>query len=182
MFSRYTRVVLELDTARLRLRPLVADDAPFILELLNEPSWIRFIGDRGVRGLDDARRYIAEGPGAMYELHGVGLLLVERKPDRECLGICGLIRRDALPDVDIGFAFLPRHWGKGFAFEAAAAVLEHGHRDLGLARIVAITSIDNESSIRLLEKLGLVFERVLRLPGEDEDLKLFAIEFPTSAG
>jgi RimJ/RimL family protein N-acetyltransferase len=174
--------MIELDTARLHLRPLTADDAPFILELLNEPSWIRFIGDRGVRTLGDARRYIAEGPGAMYERHGVGLLLVESKDDGDRLGICGLIRREALPDVDIGFAFVPRHWGKGFAFEAAEAVLEHGRRDLGLARIVAITSLDNESSIRLLEKLGMVFERTIRMPGEDEDLKLFAIEFGVAAG
>src|SRR5512133_2625949 len=153
--------MIELDTARLHLRPLAADDAPFILELLNEPSWLRFIGDRGVRTLGDARRYIAEGPGAMYERHGVGLLLVESKSDGDRLGICGLIRREALPDVDIGFAFVPRHWGKGFAFEAAKAVLEHGRRDLGLARIVAITSLANESSIRLLAKVRMVYERTI---------------------
>lgn len=159
---------------------MTADDAPFILELLNEPSWIRFVGDRGVRTLDDARRYISEGPSTMYESHGVGLLLVESKGDGDPLGMCGLIHRDALPDIDIGFAFLPRHWGKGYAFESAAALLEHGRRELGLTRIIAITSLDNGSSIRLLEKLGLVFERVIRMPGEGEDLKLFAIEFPRS--
>lgn len=171
-----------LETERLRLRPLSADDAPFILELLNEPSWIRFIGDRGVHTLDDARRYIAEGPCAMYALHGLGLMMVETKGERESLGICGLIRRASLPDVDIGFAFLPRFWGKGFAFEAAAATLEHARRDLGLRRILAITSLDNESSIRLLEKLGLRYERTIRMPGEDEDLKLFAVDFPRDAG
>jgi RimJ/RimL family protein N-acetyltransferase len=169
--------VKELETERLRLRPLTAEDAPFILELLNEPSWIRFIGDRGVRTLDDARRYIAEGPGAMYARVGFGLLAVEPKEGGEPLGMCGLIRRDTLPDVDIGFAFLPRHWGKGFALEAAAATIEHGRRELGFRRIVAITTLDNESSIRLLEKLGMVYERTLRMPGESEDLKLFAIEF-----
>jgi RimJ/RimL family protein N-acetyltransferase len=174
--------VIELETARLRLRRLTADDAPFILELLNEPSWIRFIGDRGVRTLDDARRYIAEGPAAMYERHGVGLLLVESKGDGDRLGMCGLLRRDALPDLDIGFAFLPRHWGRGYAFESAAAVLEHARRDLGVARILAITSLDNDSSIRLLEKLGLVFQRVLRMPGDDEELRLFAIELGSGAG
>jgi len=174
--------VIELATSRLQLRRLTADDAPFILELLNEPSWIRFIGDRGVRTLDDARRYIAEGPVAMYERHGVGLLLVESKSDGDRLGMCGLLRRDALPDPDIGFAFLPRHWGKGYALEAAAAVLEHARTGLGFSRIVAITSIDNESSIRLLEKLGMAFQRVIRMPGEDEDLNLFAIEFGSGAG
>jgi len=174
--------VTELETARLRLRRLTEDDAPFILELLNEPSWLRFIGDRGVRTLDDARRYIAEGPTAMFERHGVGLLLVESKGDGDRLGMCGLLHRDAFPDLDIGFAFLPRHWGKGYAFESAAAVLEHARRVLGVARILAITSLDNESSIRLLEKLGLVFLRVIRIPGDDEELRLFAIEFPGGAG
>ena len=166
-----------LETTRLRLRPLTEQDAPFILELVNEPSWIRFIGDRGVRSLDDARRYIAEGPSAMYERHGVGLLLVEAKEDGDPLGICGLIRRDALPDVDIGFAFVPRHWAKGYAYEAARAVIEHGRDELGLRRIVAITTVDNESSIRLLEKLGMRYERTIRMPGETEDLKLFGIDF-----
>lgn len=166
-----------LETERLQLRCLTTDDAEFILELLNEPSWLRFIGDRGVRTLEDARAYIVNGPGAMYERHGVGLYLVESKSDATPLGICGLIRRDALEDIDIGFAFVPRHWGKGYALESAAAVLEHGRDSLGLRRIVAITSLDNDSSIRLLEKLGMTFERTLRMPGETEDVKLFGIDF-----
>ena len=166
-----------LETDRLLLRHLTTDDAEFILELLNEPSWLRFIGDRGVRTLDDARAYVVEGPVAMYERHGVGLYLVESKSDATPLGICGLIRRDTLEDIDIGFAFLPRHWGKGYALESAAAVLEHGRHALGLRRIVAITSLDNDSSIRLLEKLGMTFARTMRMPGEAEDVRLFGIDF-----
>ena len=166
-----------LETDRLLLRHLTSDDAEFVLELLNEPSWLRFIGDRGVRTLDDARAYIVNGPVAMYERHGVGLYLVELKSDGVPLGICGLIRRETLEDIDIGFAFVPRHWGKGYALESAAAVLEHGRHTLALRRIVAITSLDNDSSIRLLEKLGMTFERTMRMPGEDEDVKLFGIDF-----
>ena len=174
--ARYTSLVRILEAERLALRRITTDDAEFILELLNEPSWLRFIGDRGVRTLDEARAYVLNGPGAMYERHGVGLYLVESKADLAPLGMCGLIRRDALEDIDIGFAFLPRHWGRGYAFEAAAAVLAYGRETLGLQRIVAITSLDNDSSIRLLEKLGMKFERTLRMPGETEDVKLFGIE------
>jgi RimJ/RimL family protein N-acetyltransferase len=166
-----------LETERLFLRWLSTDDAEFIFELVNEPSWLRFIGDRGVRTLDDARDYIVNGPVAMYERHGLGLYLVESKTDTSPLGICGLIRRDTLEDVDIGFAFLPRQWGKGYALESAAAVLEHAKHTLGLRRIVAITSLDNDSSIRLLEKLGMTFEHTLRMPEETDDVKLFGIDF-----
>jgi RimJ/RimL family protein N-acetyltransferase len=163
-----------LETERLIVRKLTTDDAPFILELVNEPSWIQFIGDRGVRTLDAARAYISNGPIAMYERFGFGLYLVMLKGDKVPLGMCGLIKRDALPDVDIGFAFLPRYWGKGYAIEAAAAVLAYGRRALGLGRIVAITSPDNQSSIKLLEKIGFVFEGMIRLPGETSEVRLFS--------
>lgn len=163
-----------LETDRLVLRRLCADDAAFILALLNEPSWLRFIGDKGVRTLDDARAYIANGPAAMYQRLGFGLHLVELKADGAPIGICGLIKRDTLPDVDIGFAFLPQYWGRGYAHEAAAATLAHGHQVLGLERIVAITSMDNHASARLLEKLGLRFETMLSVAGDGEPLRLFA--------
>ena len=165
-----------LQTERLSIRRLSIEDAPFILELVNEPSWIRFIGDRGVRSLDAARAYLLKGPIAMYERCGFGLYLVARKDDGVPLGMCGLIQRDALPDVDIGFAFLPRYWGKGYALEAAAAVLAYGRSALGLGRIVAITSPDNQSSIKLLEKIGFVFERRTRLTAEGSEVNLFALE------
>jgi RimJ/RimL family protein N-acetyltransferase len=166
-----------LETERLVLRHLHEGDAAFILRLLNEPSWIRFIGDRGVRTLEGARAYIARGPAASYERHGFGLDLVELKDGGAPAGICGLIKRDGLADVDIGFAFLPEFWGRGYALEAAAAVMEHAEHVLGLRRVVAITSKDNDSSIRLLEKLGMSFEGVTTLPGDDEEIKLFARDF-----
>jgi RimJ/RimL family protein N-acetyltransferase len=162
-----------LETDRLILRRLAVEDSEFILELLNDPSWLRFIGDKGVRTLVDARDYILRGPVAMYERLGFGLYLTELKSGRVPVGLCGLIKRDALEDVDIGFAFLPRFWGKGYAYEAAAAVLAYGRTVLGLGRILAITSADNDSSARLLEKLGLRFEKMVKLPADDEEVRLF---------
>lgn len=165
-----------MKTPRLVLRPLALDDAPFILRLVNEPSWLRYIGDKKVRSLEDARDYLAKGPIDMVARLGFGLLLVER--DQAPIGICGLIKRETLPDVDIGFAFLPEHWGQGYAGEAAAAVLADGAASFGLRRVVAITSLDNESSIRLLEKLGFRFDRLIGGPAGGEQLRLFAIELP----
>jgi len=164
----------EIETDRLRLRRLGAGDAPFILELLNEPSFIRFIGDKGVRTLDDARKYLRDGPLAMYERTGAGLLLVTLKDGGVPMGMCGLIKRDALEDTDIGFALLPAFWGQGYALEAATAVLRYGREVLGLRRIVAITSPDNVRSIALLERIGLRFERGVRLAGADEEISLYA--------
>ena len=152
-----------IETPRLRLRRLTPEDAPFVLELVNDPDWLRHIGDRGVRNLDDARDYLLRGPIRMYAERGFGLYLVERKEDGAPAGICGLIKRDALEDVDVGFAFLPAFRGMGYALEAAAATLEHGRGTLGLPRIVAIVSPENHASIRLLEKLGMSRQRETRL-------------------
>jgi RimJ/RimL family protein N-acetyltransferase len=152
------------------------DDAEFILGLLNEPSWLRFIGDRGVRTFQDARDYILTGPVDMYARLGFGLYAVELKEDGIPIGICGLIKRDFLDDVDIGFAFLPKYWRQGYAYEAASAVLAYGHGVLGLKRIVAITALDNHSSARLLEKLGLRFEGMVRYPDDGQEVRLFAVE------
>ena len=154
-----------LETERLRLRQFADSDAEFVLELLNEPSWLRFIGDRGVRTLDDARSYITNGPKAMYARHGFSLLVVERKTDGAALGMCGLIQRDTLDAPDIGYAFLPRAWGQGYAREAAAAVLAHGHSALALPRILAITDPENTASIRLLEDLGMRFVEIIPFAG-----------------
>jgi RimJ/RimL family protein N-acetyltransferase len=168
-----------LETDRLSLRLLNEDDASFILRLVNEPSWLRFIGDKGVRSLEDARGYLRNGPLDMYARYGFGLYLVVRKDDSMPLGMCGLLKRDSLPDVDIGFAFVPEAWGRGYAFESAAAVLAKGRDEFGLRRIVAVTSLDNASSIRVLEKIGLSFERVIELtPGDP--VRLFAREFRRS--
>jgi RimJ/RimL family protein N-acetyltransferase len=163
-----------LETERLVLRRLSAEDAEFIRELVNEPSWLRFIGDRGVRTVEDAREYIAKGPAASYERFGFGLYLTELKEGGGPVGICGLVKRESLEDVDVGFAFLPKFWGRGYAYESASAVLKYAQSALGLKRVVAVTATDNHASIRLLEKLGLRFEKMVRLSGDDEEIKLFA--------
>ncbi|MGH9875363.1 MAG: GNAT family N-acetyltransferase [Pyrinomonadaceae bacterium] len=162
-----------LETERLVLRRLSADDAGFILELLNQPSFLRYIGDKGVRTIEDAIGYIQTGPQASYERFGFGLYLVELKESGVSIGMCGLIKRDSLPDVDVGFAFLPDYWSQGYAFEAAAAVMNYGREALGLKRIVAITSLDNAASIKLLEKVGLRFERLIKLADDQPEVRLF---------
>jgi RimJ/RimL family protein N-acetyltransferase len=161
-----------IETERLSLRCLTADDAPMILALLNEPSFLQFIGDRKVRTLDDARAYITNGPMAMYERHGFGLWHAALRDTREPIGICGLIKRDALPDVDVGFAFFPRFFGKGYATESAAAAIEFGKRQFGLTRIVAVMQTNNAVSRRVLEKLGLQPEGTVRLTDGGDQLEL----------
>ena len=162
------------ETERLLVRRLDTADSAFILQLVNEPSWVRFIGDKGVHTLDDARRYIEKGPVTMYERFGFGLYAVESKEMHALVGICGLIQREALPDVDLGFAFLPVFWGRGYAYEAASAVMSYGRKVLGLRRIVAVLSRDNRRSRNLLEKLAFRFERPVRLTADGEELDLYA--------
>ncbi|MEJ9112126.1 GNAT family N-acetyltransferase [Bacillus paramobilis] len=163
--------MIVLETERLVLRWFDIKDAPFILELVNDPAWIQFIGDKRIKNLDDAKKYILNGPVDMYNKMGFGLYLVERKEDLTPLGMCGLIKRDTLEDVDIGFAFLEKFRSKGYGFESASAVIDYGVQKLGLKRIVAITTIDNINSGKLLEKIGLQFEEIISDSGED--LKLF---------
>jgi ribosomal-protein-alanine N-acetyltransferase len=163
-----------LETQRLSLSQLHVADALFIYELLNSPGWLQFIGDRGIKTLDDARNYIEKGPQASYAKHGFGLYLVKLKTDDTSIGICGLIKREALMHPDIGFAFLTEFIGKGYAFESASAVLNHGRTVLGLDPILAITNPDNQRSIGLLEKLGLVFEKHIQLGEEEKELLLFS--------
>ena len=156
-----------IETERLRLVEFTPGDAAFMLKLLNEPSFLRYIGDRGVRTLEDARRYIADGPVAGYARHGYGLMRAVRRNDGEPVGMCGVLKRDSLPDPDIGFSFLPEHGSQGYAFEAANAVMQHARGTLGLGRIVAITTKDNASSIRLLGRLGFRFDRLVTIGGEE---------------
>jgi ribosomal-protein-alanine N-acetyltransferase len=161
-----------IQTERLVLRQLELHDAAFILELLNEAAFLQFIGDKGVRTLGDAREYILKGPVDSYGRHGFGLYaacLLDGTP----IGICGLVKRDGLADVDVGFAFLSRHCSKGYAAESASAVLAHARHVLRLARIVAITSPANLGSIAVLKKIGLKFERMVRLAEHGPELKLF---------
>jgi ribosomal-protein-alanine N-acetyltransferase len=169
-----TRSAAILRTERLRLRELTLEDAEFIHELVNDADWLRFIGDKGVCTLEDARRYLRDGPLASYARNGFGLWCVELSATDEALGICGLLRRDTLPDVDVGFAFLARHRGRGYAREAVHATLEHAFDSLRLARIVAITSPDNSASQRVLESAGLRFESSVRLSPGDQELSLYS--------
>lgn len=162
-----------IETERLVLRRLSVADDQFILRLLNDPSWLRFIGDKGVRTLDDARTYIVNGPLAMYERYGFGLYLTELKGGSIPIGLCGLLKRDGLAEVDIGFAFLPEYRGQGYAYEAASAVMRYGRTVLGLACIVAIASPDNESSAKLLAKIGLRAKQMIQLEPDGEPVVLF---------
>ncbi len=165
--------MLRIETARLVLRELDEGDAAFIFELVNDPAWIAHIGDKGVRNLDDARAYIANGPTAMIARLGFGLYRVGLKADDTPIGLCGLLKRDTLDEVDLGFAFLPAYRGMGYAREAALAVLDLGRRRFGLERILAITSLDNDGSIRLLESMGFVLDRSGRLEADAEPVNVF---------
>ncbi len=173
-------MTLILETERLTLRHLNLDDAPFIVKLLNDPDFLHFIGDRGVRNLEDAEHYLQNGPMASYRQHGFGLFMTQLRHCGTAIGICGLLRRLTLPDVDVGFALLPAFRGQGYASEAAAATVCWGRRELGLQRIIAITSPDNLGSARVLEKIGLRFAGLTRLDGESVDTCLFVPDLDTS--
>ncbi|MFI4920518.1 MAG: GNAT family N-acetyltransferase [Gammaproteobacteria bacterium] len=166
------------ETERLALSLLEPGDAEFILELVNDPAWLRYIGDRGVHNLDDACGYIRIGPADMQARLGYSLYKVALKSDGKSIGICGLLKRDSLPDADIGFAFLERYRGQGYAREAASATLAYARSILGLKRILAITSPDNVSSIRLLEKLGFEYQETVQMPGPSRDTKVFTLQTP----
>ncbi len=165
-----------LETDRLRLRKFTLEDAAFARELVNDAAWLRYIGDRGVRTLDDARAYIGKTL-AHYAQHGFGAYVVELKSTGEAIGNCGLFKREGLPGADIGFAFLGRFRGQGYAFEAAAAMLAHARERWGMTRVEAYTVPYNTSSIRLLEKLGLKHEATIRMPNDTEDVNRMAVEF-----
>jgi len=162
-----------IETPRLGLRELVPGDAPFIFRLLNEDGFLQFIGDMGVRSLADARQYIAKGPIDSYRRFGFGLYLASLREGGTPIGICGLVKRDTLADVDVGFAFLAQHWSKGYASESAAAVLDYGRTVLGLGRIVAITAMENRGSMAVLQRIGLRFEGRIRLVEDGPELNLY---------
>ncbi|MCC6459876.1 MAG: GNAT family N-acetyltransferase [Saprospiraceae bacterium] len=164
-----------LETERLRLREFNLGDAAFFLELVNAPTWLQYIGDRGVRTIADAENYLLNGSIQSYRTFGFGFYLVELKAGDTPIGTCGLVQREGLDDIDIGFALLPQHAGQGYGFEAAAATLRYAREVLGFSRIVAITTVDNRASIRVLEKIGLVYEKRVRLPRDEEELLLFGV-------
>ncbi len=162
-----------LETERLSIRQFTLEDAAFIFELLNEPGYIQNIADRNIHSLEDARRYLEQGPLASYAANGFGLFRASLKDSDLPIGMCGLIRRTVLEDVDLGYAILERYWGQGYATEAAAALLAYGYDVLKLPRIIAITAPDNAGSIRVLEKIGLRYDRLIHLPDLGGTSRLF---------
>ncbi len=162
-----------VETSRLVIRELTADDAEFILRLTNEPSFVANIGDKGIRDLDDARRFLREGAWTNQPLPGYGQFLVELKEDGAAAGICGLLYRENLDLTDVGFAFLPAYWGRGLALEAARAVMEYGTSKLGVSAIVGLTTKENAPSIRVLEKLGLRFQKMVKMSPDDPGTALY---------
>jgi RimJ/RimL family protein N-acetyltransferase len=171
LLSEKAKTVVESD--RLLLRELVMDDAPFILQLVNEPSWLQHIGDKNVHSIEDAVHYISSGPRKSYHENGFGLYLVVLKASGAPLGVCGLLKRITLDDPDIGFALLPEYWGQGYAYEAASAVLRYAGEELRIAKVAGITKAENRASIKLLEKLGMELEGRLRLSESESELLLF---------
>ena len=165
-----------LETERLTLRWFTEDDAGLMLAVWNDPDFVRFVGDRGIRTLDEARDALRQGILAMYREHGYGPYRVATRDGDEPMGICGLFLRDYLEDPDIGFGLLPDFCRRGYAFEASLAVLDEA-RATGLDRVTAIVSPENAASIGLIEKLGLAFAERMRPPGDDHDVLLYAIDF-----
>lgn len=163
-----------LTTERLEIREMTRDDAPVIYELVNTPEWHKFIGDRGINSVEEARTYIQENYLKSYAVHGFGAYIMVRKEDGAILGSCGLYKRDALPHPDIGFAMFSKYAKKGYAFEAASAVLDYALHTLNIPTIQAITAKYNQSSIALLEKIGLQKSGLVTLEGDEEELLLFS--------
>ena len=164
-----------LQTDRLYLRRPTVDDAAFMLRLVNEPSWIEYIGDRNVHTLEDAGNYLLNGSIKSFEDNGFGFAVVVLKDTDTAIGTCGFAKRDYLEDVDFGFAFYPEYTGQGYAYEAAFPMLEWGKDHMGFKKVVAITLPNNFSSIKLLEKLGMTFEKTI--VSEGDELSLYSIEF-----
>lgn len=163
-----------IETKRLILRKFTVDDAAFMLELLNTPTWLRFIGDRNVRTLEESEQYLLNGNIRSYHEYGFGFYVVVIKETQESIGICGIVKREGLEDVDIGFAFFQQFMGKGYGYESASAVLHYALNDLKIRRIVAIVNPENLVSVALIKKIGLQFEKMIQVSHKDIELMLFA--------
>ena len=167
-----------LQTQRLILRKLNLNDTAFIIELVNSPGWLQYIGYRNIHTTEDAIRYLEDGPLKSYEQNGFGLLLIQLKTTKAPIGMCGLLKRDALPLPDLGYALLPAYEGKGYITEATSAYLAYVEQQLQIEKLMAITNLDNAKSIRVLEKLNFVFERYMNLSGDDHSVRLFSWTIP----
>jgi len=162
-----------LETERLSLREFNTTDAAFIIQLLNSEGWLKFIGDRHIKTLEQAENYLTNGPMKSYSVNGFGLSMVELKNTHTPIGMCGIIKRDNLPDIDIGFAFLEEFMGNGYAFEIAQATINFAKENLHKETILAITIPTNVRSINLLKKIGMKFEKNFSFEGSTEELMLF---------
>lgn len=162
------------ESDRLLLRLTRRDDAVFLLRIVNQASWIRHIGDRKVHTLEDAERYVDTRMLEPIRQHGFGMYVIELKATGEAVGLCGLVKRDALPDPDLGFALLDEHAGRGYALEAATAMLRHARDTLKMPRLLAITTPANARSGNLLEKLGFRLEEAPHVNPEGENLSLWS--------
>lgn len=160
-------------TRRLILRHINIDDAEFMLRLLNDPAFMQYIGDKQVRDMESAKNYILEGPVTSYRTYGYGLYLIELMEGNAPIGICGILRRDFLDHAELGYALMPDYCGCGYAVEAAKATLELARDDLQLSRLIAITASDNKRSIKLLEKIGMLFVEMTELASDGEEVKLY---------
>ena len=167
---------IKLQTERLQLRWLTLDDAELMLAVWNDPAFVRFVGDRGIRTLDEARTTMQEGALKLFSDYGYGPFRMALADSDAPIGICGLFRRDGLDDPDIGFATLPEFCGNGYAFEAACAVMDHARDDLELPRLIAIVSPENEASVGLIRKLGLRFERMYRMDDDDDNVAIYGMQ------
>lgn len=170
---------MKLQTERLSLRWFEPGDEDILLAVWNDPAFMRNVADRGIRTLEQASEAMASGPLKLYENFGYGPFRVALRETDEAIGLCGLFKRDNLDAPDIGFALLPDHCGKGLAYEAAAAVTAHARDELRLPRMTAIVSANNAASIGLIEKLGLKFDGMILMPGEEEEICLYAIDWDT---
>ena len=165
-----------LDTERLTLRTIEPDDAAFYYELVNDPTWLEYIGDKGIRSIEGARTAIIDGPCVMQQVHGHSLYVMERKSDGKPLGLCGLIKRDSLPEVDIGYAIRPAYFGQGYTYEAAESVVAYARDVLRMKRLMGITNPANAVSIKLLGKLGLTFIEHKVLPPDNRPTNIYQLD------
>ena len=162
-----------IETERLNMGAITVDDAEIMLAIWNDPAFIANVNDRGIRTIDEAREAVAAGAAKMFDDYGYGPFWLSLKSDGTMIGICGLFKRDNLDHPDIGFAVLPEWVGKGYAGEAAVAVVAHARTELGLPALSAIVSPSNAASIGLIKKLGMSFERMVTMPGDDEPIELY---------
>lgn len=162
-----------IETERLRLREFDSTDGELIYELLNSPGWLKYIGSRSIATIDDAVKYIETKIQKGYRESGFGFYLVELKASGAKTGMCGLVKREGLDDIDIGFALLPQFENKGYALESSMAVIQYARNVLNIHKLAAITLPSNLSSIKLLEKLGMKFDKKINIPGDPEELLLY---------